>query len=249
MPVLVLCHPALLGRSHRMQVCWNSSLESTRPLVSPCRSRAVFGAVLAVLVPCQARGLSLPGCLHVGRLEELLLSCSVETGVHLTLHACCESQLCFSVPRYLLDWQGGNPDFWFLPPRDLINRTSPCCAVGAGDRPPKGLNGPTLQCLPEPARCSSLCCPLCSGSRAGVALVPQSTGSPVKPILLHSPHGSQVGFGGFSFKCGHWWWDGHLCVGLAGCSLPSVLLTNLFQLLLSPNQPRPCCPHAAPVVA
>lgn len=137
LPVLILCHPALLGRSHRVQVCWNSSLESTRPLVSPCRSRAVFGAVLAVLAPCQARGLRLPRCLHVGRLEELLLSCRVETGAHLTLHVCCKSRLCFSVPRYLLDWQGGNPDLWFLPPRDLINRTNPCCAVSAGDRPPQ----------------------------------------------------------------------------------------------------------------
>lgn len=112
---------------------------------------------------------------------------------------------------------------------------SPCCAVGAGDRPPKGLNGPTLQLLPEPASGSSLRCPLCSGSRAEVALVPQSAGSPMKPQRLHGPHGSQVGFGGFSLKRGHWWWDGHLCLGLTGYSLPSVLPSDPFQPLPSPN--------------
>lgn len=99
----------------------------------------------------------------------------------------------------------------------------------------EGLNIPTLQRLPELVSSSSLCCPLRSSSRAEVALIPQSSGSPVKPRLLHSPHRTQVVFGGFSFKHGCWWWDSCLCVGLSGCSLPSVLPTDPFQPLPSPN--------------
>lgn len=77
---------------------------------------------------------------------------------------------------------------------------SPHCASGAGVRTRTGLNGPAVQWLPMSS--SGLCCHLCSGSRAEVALVLQSACSLVKPHLLHTPQGSQ-GFGGFSFKCGH----------------------------------------------
>lgn len=103
-----------------------------------------------------------------------------------------------------------------------------CCRCWG--QTPKGLNGPTLQHLPELVSSSSLCCSLRSSSRAEVTLVPL-----LEPCLLHSPHRNQVVFGGFSFKHGCRWWDSHLCVGLSSWSLPSVLPTDPFQPLPSPG--------------